>query len=357
MPMAGRPVLMMAGGTGGHIFPALAVAERLREVGVPLIWLGTRGGLEGTIVPKAGFDLITIAVSGFRGKALIKQLIAPLQIVFALLQCLVLLARRRPAAVVGMGGFTSGPGGIAAWLLRIPLIIHEQNAVVGLTNRLLSPLATRVLESFPGTFARVRTAVHTGNPVRREVLSVSRVAHAQTELRILILGGSQGALVLNRVVPEAVARLGSPAVRIWHQVGACDQGATGQRYTAFGVRAKVDVFIDDMAAAYAWADIAICRAGASTLFELAAASVPAILVPYPSAVDDHQTANARFLADRGAAILIPQPQFNEGRLAEVLRTLGEAPERLQIMAARMHEFAALNATARVVDLCVEVARG
>lgn len=351
----------MAGGTGGHIFPALAVADRLRELGAPLLWLGSRRGLENRLVPEAGYRLFRITISGLRGKALGNWLLTPARLLWAFGQALLLLIRNRPAAVLGMGGFASGPGGVAAWLLRIPLLIHEQNAIAGLTNRLLSRLATRVLEAFPGTFSAACKPVHIGNPVRCEIIDIPppavRLAERHPPLRLLVLGGSQGAEILNRVVPAAVAQLGVPCPSIWHQSGSGHDEATQARYKERAIEARVDAFIDDMAAAYAWADLVVCRAGALTVSELAAAGVASILVPFPFAVDDHQTANARYLAEAGAAILLPQSEFGAEPLAALLGELQSRPPQLLKMSERARGLACPQATVRVAELCVELAHG
>ncbi len=351
-------LMLMAGGTGGHVFPALAVAEHLRASGVPLTWLGTGRGLEATLAPRAGYPFTTVSARGLRGTGLFKQLAAPLWLVLALIECLRLLRRQKPGAVLGMGGYASGPGGLAAWLMRIPLLIHEQNAVAGVTNRLLAAFATRVMESFPDSFPARRGALCTGNPVRAEVAALAssqaRGPGPGGSLRLLVVGGSQGAAALNRVVPEAIAQVSGRAIHVWHQVGRLDGGETGKRYAALGIEARVEPFIEDVAAAYAWAGLVLCRAGASTVFELCAAGAPAILVPYPYAVDDHQSANARYLAERGAAILLPQGYLTETALAALLGDLRDDPARRAEMAARARRLACLDATARVAAECLEV---
>jgi UDP-N-acetylglucosamine--N-acetylmuramyl-(pentapeptide) pyrophosphoryl-undecaprenol N-acetylglucosamine transferase len=351
-------LMLMAGGTGGHVFPALAVAEHLRASGVPLTWLGTGRGLEATLVPRAGYPFMAICARGLRRTGLFKQLAAPLWLVLALIECLWLLRRQRPGAVLGMGGYASGPGGVAAWLMRIPLLIHEQNAVPGVTNRLLAAFATRVMESFPDSFPAHRSALRTGNPVRAEVAalasSLARGRGPGGALRLLVIGGSQGAAALNRVVPEAIARMPGRAIDVWHQVGHLDGGETGKRYATLGIEARVEPFIEDVALAYAWAGLVLCRAGASTVFELCAAGTPAILVPYPYAVDDHQTANARYLAKRGAAILLPQGDLDETALAALLGALRDDPARLAEMAAQARRLACPEATARVAAQCLEI---
>ncbi len=356
--MPGNGLMIMAGGTGGHVFPALAVAERLRAAGVPLAWLGTPRGLEATLVPRQGFPFTAVATRGVRRTGLIQKLAAPLWIAIALIECLAVMRRRKPGAVLGMGGYASGPGGLAAWLMRIPLLIHEQNAVPGVTNRFLAALATRVMESFPRSFPARRQALRTGNPVRAEIAALAtsgaRAEASGGTLRLLVVGGSQGAEVLNRVVPEALVRIPGRALVVWHQVGRLDGGATAARYAALGIEARVLPFIEDVAAAYAWADLCLCRAGASTIFELCAAGVPAILVPYPYAVDDHQTRNARHLAERGAAILLPQPDLHAETLAELLTALRGDPARRAAMAAKARDLACPEAAARVAEQCLKV---
>ena len=351
-------LMLMAGGTGGHVFPALAVAAHLRASGVPLTWLGTGRGLEATLVPRAGYPFTAVSAPSLRRTGLLKQLAAPLWVAIALIECLWLLRRQRPGAVLGMGGYASGPGGLAAWVMRIPLLIHEQNAVPGVTNRLLAAFATRVMESFPDSFPARRSALCTGNPVRAEVAalasSLGRGLGPVGALRLLVVGGSQGAAALNRVVPEAIAQVSGRAIDVWHQVGRLDGGETGKRYAALGIEARVEPFIEDVAAAYAWAGLVLCRAGASTVFELCAAGAPAILVPYPYAVDDHQSANARYLAERGAAILLPQGDLDETALAALLSALREDPTRLAEMAAEARRLACPEATARVAAQCLEV---
>ncbi len=360
--MSRRPLLIMAGGTGGHVYPALAVAEHLRQQGVPLLWLGTGHGLEARLVREKGFRLVTITIAGLRGKGLLSWLLAPVNLTVAMLQSLVILRRRRPAVVLGMGGFVGGPGGIAAWLMRIPLLIHEQNAIAGTTNRWLAPLAHTVMEAFPGAFGHARKAICTGNPVRSEIVAIAppdrRLDSSRRVLRVLVLGGSQGARILNEMVPRALAeQVAALRLEVWHQSGPQHYADTKARYAEYGVRARIDAYIDDVAAAYAWADVAVCRAGALTISELAAAGLASILVPYRHAVDDHQTANARFLVDAGAALLVPQTSLNGGRLAALLAELHASRERLLAMARRARELARPNATEHVARLCVEASGG
>ncbi len=355
-----RPVLIMAGGTGGHVFPALAVASELTALGVPVSWLGTRRGLEARVVPAAGYPLHRIRVTGLRGKGVLRLLLAPFMLLLAMLQSLVVFLRIRPAAVLGMGGFTAGPGGVVAWLLRRPLLIHEQNSVPGTTNRLLAPLARQVLEGFPGSLPARYRPRHIGNPVRAEIAALpapgERMRGREGGLRLLVVGGSLGAQVLNRTVPEAVALLqDSLALEIRHQTGRAEESVVRERYAALGCPARAEAFIEDMAEAYAWADLVVCRAGALTIAELAAAGLPAILVPFPHATDDHQTGNAAYLADAGAAILLPQPELNDEVLARELQRLGGDREVLLAMANRARELAVTDAAQQVARLCLEAA--
>ena len=353
-----RPVLIMAGGTGGHVFPALAVARELTALGVPVSWLGTRRGLEARVVPAAGYPLNLIRVTGLRGKGALRLLLAPFMLLFAMLQSLLVFLRIRPAAVLGMGGFTAGPGGVIAWLLRRPLQIHEQNSVPGTTNRLLAALARRVLEGVPGSLPERYRPLHTGNPVRADSAALpeprERFRGRQGELRLLVVGGSLGAQVLNRTVPEAVTRLHDELpVQVHHQTGVADESAVRERYAALGDAARVDAFVDDMAAAYAWADLVVCRAGALTIAELAAAGLPSILVPYPHATDDHQTGNAAYLAGAGAAVLIPQPELSAAALASEMQRIGGDRDCLLEMATRARELAQTDAAQQVARLCLE----
>ncbi len=355
-------VLIVAGGTGGHVFPALAVARLLKEKGVGIAWLGTRQGLEARVVPGADIPLFFISITGLRGKGALTLLSAPFRLMTALAQSFKVLNRLRPSAVLGMGGFVTGPAGVAAWLLRRPVLVHEQNAVPGLTNRLLARLACRVMEAFPGSFPREVQAFHTGNPIREELITPGepavRFADRGGAFRLLVLGGSQGARALNEVVPGAVATLEDrEKVVVWHQAGKHNQQRTLDGYTRNGVQARVVEFIGDMREAYCWADLVLCRAGAMTIAELAAVGVPSILVPFPYAVDDHQTRNARYLADADAAVLVPQEKLTAVFLAALLKDLAEARERLLKMAVAARRLALPDATRRVAELCLEAANG
>jgi UDP-N-acetylglucosamine--N-acetylmuramyl-(pentapeptide) pyrophosphoryl-undecaprenol N-acetylglucosamine transferase len=355
-----RAVLIMAGGTGGHVFPALAVAAELSARGIAVSWLGTQRGLEARVVPAAGYPLETMRVSGIRGKGVMKMISAPFMLMVALLQALTIQLRLRPCAVLGMGGFAAGPGGVIAWLLRRPLLIHEQNSVAGMTNRWLAPLARTVMEAFPGSLPARRQAIHTGNPVRAEITRLpapsERYAERSGALRVLVVGGSLGARALNEVMPAAVRQL--PAARqlqLHHQTGSADLASVQAAYAALELDVRVDAFIDDMAAAYSWADVVICRSGALTVAELAVVGVASILVPYPHATDDHQTGNARFLADAGAAVLMPQEVMSAEKLAGLLGDFSRQRNRLLEMACRARELAMPDAARRVAEHCLRAA--
>ena len=359
-PVTGRPILVMAGGTGGHVYPALAVARVLKRRSHGVVWLGTERGLEGRVVPAAGINTEWITVQGLRGKGTLALLAAPFQLLRALYQSLRIMARHRPAAVLGMGGFVSGPGGLAAWLTRRPLIIHEQNAIAGLTNRLLARLARVVLQAFPGSFSPRVKAETVGNPVREDIAQLeepgSRFALRNGPLRLLVLGGSQGALALNRLVPEALALLPAaqrPEVR--HQAGERTITAARENYRRCGIEAEVLTFIEDMAAAYAWADLVVCRAGALTVAELSAAGVPAIFVPFPAAVDDHQTANAKPMAEAGAAVIVQERDLTAESLARLLQEWLSSREELRARALKARSLAEPRALDRIVQRCLELA--
>jgi UDP-N-acetylglucosamine--N-acetylmuramyl-(pentapeptide) pyrophosphoryl-undecaprenol N-acetylglucosamine transferase len=339
------------------VFPALAVADELAAHGLAVSWLGTASGLEARVVPAAGYSLEMIRVSAVRGKGIMKWLLAPFMLLVALVQSLFILLRLRPRMVLGMGGFAAGPGAVVSWLLRRPLLIHEQNSVAGLTNRLLAPLARQVMEAFPGSLPAKRHALHTGNPVRREILGlpepVERFAGRSSALRILVVGGSLGARVLNETLPAAIARVaGADSFQVHHQTGHDDRALVEAAYRMANIDARVDEFVNDMATAYAWADLVVCRAGALTVAELAVVGVASILVPFPHATDDHQTGNAHYLADAGAAILVPQDDLNPTQLAGLLSDLTGQREVLLEMACRARELAIPDAARRVAHLCL-----
>ncbi len=351
-------VLIMAGGTGGHVFPALAVAARLKELGHRVTWMGAPDSFEARRVPEAGFPIEFVRVSGLRGKGSVKMLAAPLLITRAVHQALGILGRVQPDVVLGMGGFAAGPGGFAAWLKRIPLVIHEQNAAAGLTNRLLAVLASAVLQAFPATFRKGETV---GNPVRSGFAELpppaARIGTAARP-RVLVVGGSQGSRALNQIVPAALARM-PPASRpqVRHQAGRTLEVANSS-YGEAGVHddARVEAFITDMPSAFARADLVVCRSGASTIAELSAAGVASILVPFPFAVDDHQTANAHYLSDAGAAVLIAEKDLSPERLAAEFTALLVDKSRLVAMANAAREKAWGSAVEKIIAALTHSAR-
>lgn len=360
--MSERHFLIMAGGTGGHVFPALAVADALRAQGHSVSWMGTRQGLEAEVVPAAGYEIDFVGISGLRGKGLFGWLMAPLRISRALWQSLAILRRRRPVLVLGMGGFVTGPGGLAAWLSRIPLVIHEQNAIAGLTNRLLARMASQVMSAFPQAFGP--RGLVCGNPIRSSITRLiepeQRFDGRDGPLRLLVLGGSLGAAVFNQVLPRALSQIPEherPLVR--QQCGKRNIDTAQQAYAEAGIRAELLPFIDDMAEAYGWADLVLCRAGALTVSELAAVGVASILVPFPYAVDDHQSANAAWLGDKGAAQVLPQNRMSETRLAETLSQYSHDAKngrgRLLHMAQQARAQGMPGATEEVVTVCLQLA--
>lgn len=358
MSDAPRKILIMAGGTGGHVFPALATADVLRERGVTVEWLGSQAGIENEIVPRAGIPLYRISVTGLRGKGRLSLLLAPFRLARALGQALAVLHRARPDAVLGMGGFASGPGGLAAWLLRIPVLVHEQNAIPGLTNRALARLARRVMQAFPQAFAGRQDAITTGNPVRGPILELpppaERFAGREGPLRLLVVGGSLGALAINEMLPRALALLPeAQRPEVWHQTGKRHLEVTQAAYADAGVKASVVPFIEQMEKAYGWADLVLCRSGALTVSEIGIAGLGAIFIPFPHAVDDHQTANARHLEQAGAARVVKQSELSPESLAALLAGLGTREQLLQ-MAERAREQARPDASRTVAEICLEV---
>ncbi|MDH5485711.1 MAG: undecaprenyldiphospho-muramoylpentapeptide beta-N-acetylglucosaminyltransferase [Gammaproteobacteria bacterium] len=347
------PVLIMAGGTGGHVYPALAVADELRKRGVPVVWMGTHKGIEARLVPEAGIDVDWLSVSGLRGKGVFALLMAPLNLLSACIQSMRIILHRKPCAVLGMGGFVSGPGGLMARLLGRPLLIHEQNAIPGMTNRLLSLIATKVMSAFPDGFKR--ESLHVGNPVRSEIADIPepgmRLKNRHGRLKLFVFGGSLGAARLNEVVPQALERLpieSRPEVR--HQAGKNNIEQARSNYAGLNIDARVDAYIDDMAEAYAWADLVICRAGAMTIAELAAAGVASVLVPYPYAVDDHQTFNAKYLADAGAAMLVQQSELTVDVLEKIFLEMDHA--KIFDMSIKARSLGMPESTVRVTDECL-----
>jgi UDP-N-acetylglucosamine--N-acetylmuramyl-(pentapeptide) pyrophosphoryl-undecaprenol N-acetylglucosamine transferase len=349
-------VLIMAGGTGGHIFPGLAVAEQLRRDGIGVRWLGARGAMECQRVPVANIPLDVVDISGLRGKGAGRWLLMPWKLLRAVVQAFRVLGAHRPACAISFGGYAAGPGGLAARLRGVPLLVHEQNRIPGMTNRVLARFARRVLQAFPGSWDESLEPVTCGNPVRSTVVELpspeSRLAGRSGPVRVLLTGGSQGSLALNRALPAAAALMDVP-MEIRHQAGPRWVVETEEAYRSAGIDAEVSAFIEDMAAAYAWADVVVCRAGALTVSEIAAAGVAAVFVPFPHAVDDHQTRNAQYLVENEAAVLLPEAELTPERLANRLQSLAaDRPALLQI-AVRARALAVPDAAERVAGLCRE----
>jgi UDP-N-acetylglucosamine--N-acetylmuramyl-(pentapeptide) pyrophosphoryl-undecaprenol N-acetylglucosamine transferase len=346
-----RTLMVMAGGTGGHIYPGLAVADALRARGWNVVWLGAPNSMEAELVPKHGYDVAWVNFSGVRGKGMLRLLTLPFTLLRALGQSAAAIFRHRPDVVLGMGGYITVPGGLMAAFLRRPLVVHEQNSIAGMSNRMLAKLALRVLSGFPDVLPGTQWC---GNPVRADIaaLEAPELRYAQRSgcLRVLVVGGSLGAQALNEALPKALAQMPeNERPQVIHQTGKKHFDAVQRLYADAGVQADIRPFLDDMALQYAQADVVICRAGALTVAELAVAGVASVLVPFPHAVDDHQTHNARFLSERGAAILLPQTELDGERLAALLR--GMARSKLLKMAQAARALAKPDATAQVVKVC------
>lgn len=361
-------ILIMAGGTGGHIFPGLAVADYMKSMGWAVHWLGTAERMEADIVPKKGYPITFIKISGLRNKGLLSLLKAPFKLCSSVINAIKVIKTVKPDVVLGMGGYASGPGGIAAWLMKKPLVLHEQNAAAGLTNRLLAKIASKVLCAFPHAFAKEVIHQVVGNPLRADIIELAKMTDPSTSeqpkesKKILVVGGSLGAKVLNETVPAAVALLKESNIEVWHQTGKGKLADVQDKYKAFSVETdhsktigqiKVTEFIEDMASAYSWADLVICRAGALTVSELAMAAKPAIFVPLPHAVDDHQTKNAQFLVAHKAARLLPQSALTAESLAQELDQLFVSKEILTAMAQAAYKAACPDATIHVANTCTD----
>ncbi len=348
-------IVIMAGGTGGHVFPALAVAQYLQEKQWNVSWIGTHRGMESRVVPANGIEIDWLSVEGIRGKGIKAKINSISQLIVAFWQAFKIFRQRKPDVVLGMGGYVAGPGGIIASVMGIPLIIHEQNRIPGTTNRLLVNRATKVLEAFPSSFPATADAIFTGNPLRAHFLGFPEkkawTESSERDFRILVVGGSQGAKVLNDVVPETAKQLENTEIK--HQTGAASFELVKNKYQQTEIEAEAVEFIDDIASAYQWADLIICRAGAMTVSEIAAVGIPAIFIPLPHAIDDHQVANARYLADAGAAVLLPQSEFNEDSLYKAIE---EIKGSLSAMSTAVKEKAKLDATEVVATVCIEEAK-
>ena len=353
-------ILVMAGGTGGHIFPGIAVADKLKSMGWNVHWLGTAKRMEATLVPKYGYEISFINIAGLRNKNWKEWLKTPFKLMLSLTQSIQVIRKVKPDVVLGMGGYASAPGGVAAWIMRKPLVLHEQNAVAGMSNRFLSKLATRVLSAFPGAFDSSIEHQVVGNPLRSDIIAIENVIPKEpaSSKKVLVVGGSLGAKVLNETVPQAMKQIKIQSIDVWHQTGRGNKEAVLESYQQYGLpeeKVKVTEFIEDMAEAYKWADIVICRAGALTVSELAMAAKPAIFVPLPHAVDDHQTKNAMYLVSCGAAKLLQQSEFNGTTLAQLLNSLFISDTVIQKMAKAAHDAAHADATTNVANICAELA--
>jgi UDP-N-acetylglucosamine--N-acetylmuramyl-(pentapeptide) pyrophosphoryl-undecaprenol N-acetylglucosamine transferase len=357
-----KPILVMAGGTGGHVFPALAVAEDLRQRGESIVWLGTRAGIEARVVPAADFAIEWLNVQGIRGKGVIALMLAPFRLMLACWQALRVIRRTRPKAVLGMGGFVAGPGGLVAWMLRIPLFLHEQNSIVGLTNRILSRFATRSYTAFPDAARSMPRSECIGNPVRANLIQLEQPktrlgSRIKQPMQLLIIGGSLGAVALNRILPQAIACLDrEQRPRVWHQCGDRHLQACQQSYADAGVHADVVSFIDDMQKAYAWADLVVCRAGALTISELTAVGLASLLIPFPHAVDNHQYHNARFLEQNQAAQIFEEQSLSVEGLALKLKFFQQNREALIEMAVNARNQFQPDASARLASAILAGAR-
>lgn len=347
-----KSIVIMAGGTGGHVFPALAVAHYFLEQGWNVSWIGTDKGMENRVVAENNIDIDRLSVNGLRGKGGLALLKMPSMLLKTCLQARAIFKQRKPNVVLGMGGFVAGPGGVMAKLMGIPLVIHEQNRIPGTTNRLLSRFATKVLQAFPNSFTAEKKAVFTGNPLRKEFIAQQSVEAAHKKnLQLLVMGGSLGAQRLNELVPEAIAQL--QEVEVHHQTGEAMQQQVADAYQQSGIEAETTAFISDVVAAYRRADIVICRAGAMTVSEVAAMGLPSILIPYPYAIDDHQTANAQYLVEAGAAVMINQKELTA---IELVTQIKYCIEHKEMMAKAAKQCAKLNATEGVAAQCRLVVR-
>lgn len=353
-----QPICIMAGGTGGHIFPGLAVAEELIKRGEVVHWIGSKHGLEGRLVPEQGIPLHYLAVRGLRGKHGLQRITGPIRLGISVIQALLLMMRLKPSVCVGFGGYPAGPGGIAARFMKVPVVVHEQNAVAGMTNRYLAKFAKRVLTAFPDV---IEGAECVGNPIRPDIDLVGRHRIAEGHqlsgtTRVLVIGGSQGARAFNEQLPEKLKEVASHyGIEVTHQTGVSGRDQVEDRYQALDLDATVVAFVSRMAEAYREADIVVCRAGALTVSELASAAMPSVLIPFPAAVDDHQTKNGQQLQNVGAAVIVQEKDLDifVAKLSDILR----APENLTQMARAARSVARPEATITVADRVLEVAHG
>lgn len=352
-----RTLLVMAGGTGGHIFPGIAVAKYLQTQGWNIHWLGTAKRMEATLVPQHGFEISFINIAGMRNKSFFTLLKTPFKLLQSVLQSMTVIRKVKPDVVLGMGGYASAPGGVAAWLMGKPLVLHEQNAVAGMSNRYLAYLASKVLSAFPNAFKIGVKPEVVGNPLRKEIVEIGLNFNEQNTIdkKVLVIGGSLGAQILNEQVPQAIKQLKGLNFQVWHQTGKNNLEVVQEQYQASDLTEdsyKVTEFIDDMAQAYQWADVVICRAGALTVSELAMVGKPAIFIPLPHAVDDHQTKNAQYLVDHGAAKLLPQNDLTSMKIAQMLNSIFVSDKMVKTMSKAAHEAAYIDATEQVANACL-----
>ena len=351
-----KTIFILAGGTGGHVYPALAVAMQLRAQGFEPVWLGTTQGLEAKVVPNEGIKFEAINISGLRGKKFAKIFNLPLQLFSAIRQSMKLIKQHKPVLVIGFGGYVAGPGCIAAVLKKIPLVLHEQNTRPGMTNKYMAKFAKKVCSSFPNSFPG-KNVIITGNPVREDILAINKVKAAEQDkpLKILVLGGSQGAQAINAIMPEVIAKLPEP-VKVWHQAGLKNFKQTSKLYQDLNITVRVVPFIKTMSKAYEWADLVIARAGATTVAELAIARCPSILIPYPHATDDHQTTNAKYLANQHGAVIMPQVTLQVSDLTEKISSFLKNRTYLSEMTENLTSLGMRNATRDIVKICLENAK-
>lgn len=356
---SGKKVLFMAGGTGGHVIPGLTVASLMIQHGANVEWLGTKKGIESRLVPEKDINIHYIKVNGLRGKGLLSLLVAPVMLVKAIAESIKVMKQIQPDCVVGMGGFASGPGGVAAYLLGKPVVVHEQNAIAGTTNRLLAKIATRVLQAFDGAFASAKKVITTGNPVRDSIAQITNIeADLPNGIRVLILGGSLGAKPLNDIMPEAFSELAAADVNvhIWHQCGKAHLDSVTELYRSEKLEARVDAFIDSMDEAYAWADVIVCRAGALTVAEVACAGKCAIFVPLPHAIDNHQYYNALSLVKENAGFMLEQNKMTVATVKSQLFKLLEDKQLINQTGNNARALAQVNAAQTIAQHCLEAIR-
>ena len=352
-------MMIMAGGTGGHVYPALAIAKQLQQNDIRVIWLGTREGLEARVVPEHGIEIEWIEISGVVGTGISRWFKLPLQLIRAIMQALAIFKRRQPDALLSMGGFVAGPGGLAGWLKRIPLVLHEANAVAGLTNKVLALMAEKIMCAFPNTKGLPNEAQLVGNPVREEIVQlhddVKTVSKAPEKLNLLIIGGSQGAISFNEIIPQAIKLIDdTQKPRIVHQTGRGRSAGVKENYLSAGVEAEVHEYLEDMAQQYAWADLIICRSGAMTVAEITTVGLPALVVPYPYAAGDHQYFNAQFLEQNHAARILLHDDFTAANLAQALSGLLTDKQGLAEMAENSRKLAITDATQKAAQICEQV---